>query len=347
MDDKLRKVIVTGGLGYIGAHTVVSLIEKGYTPIIVDNCSNSSSKVLQQLEKLTSTKIIYYKLDCTDEKEFTKVFINESDIYGVIHFAANKSVGESVKNPTKSFENNIGSLITLVKLMKAYNVKNIVFSSSCTVYGEPDILPVTEKSTIKRASSPYGYTKQVCEELLKNESTIGNINAINLRYFNPIGAHQSGLIGELPFGKPNNLIPFIGKVANKQLDKLVVFGDNYNTPDGTCVRDYIHVMDLAEAHVKSLEYIENKNINYDVFNIGLGKGYSVLECIKSFEKNNLLKIPYEFGDKRPGDVEKIYSDNTKAIKILKWKANRSIDQAMSDVWKWQQTFNTLNMKIND
>ncbi|OJJ14698.1 UDP-glucose 4-epimerase GalE [marine bacterium AO1-C] len=340
------KVLVTGGTGFIGSHAVVSLIEAGMKPIIVDNFDNSLPSVLENLKAITQTTVPFYKIDCNDQEAVNEVFETEKDIEGVIHFAAHKAVGESVINPLKYYQNNIGSLIVILKMMKKHQTPHLVFSSSCTVYGQPDQLPVTEHSPIIPAQSPYGNTKQICEEVIRDtvksaqtEQDDFQLNAILLRYFNPIGAHLSGHIGELPLGVPNNLVPYIIQTAAGIREKLTIFGKDYNTPDGTCVRDYIHVMDLADAHVKALQLLVNKkqtNNTCEVFNIGTGKGNSVQELVQTFEKVNNLKLNYEFGNRRPGDVEQIYASVAKANQELGWQAQRSLEEGLRDAWNWQQ-----------
>jgi len=329
-----KKILVTGGAGYIGSHTVVSLLEAGFEPIIVDNYCNSQPWIINQLEELTGSSIKSYEVDCTDKIALEEVFSKE-DIHGVIHFAALKAVGESVAKPLKYYQNNISSLVCIIELMSKYKVKNLVFSSSCTVYGESNFLPVTEDHPIKKAESPYGYTKQVCEQMISDTLFSKKLNrAATLRYFNPIGAHPSGLIGELPLGTPNNLVPFITQTAAGIRDSLTVFGNDYNTIDGTCVRDYIHVMDLAEAHVRSLQTMELNDKSYTL-NIGTGKGSSVLEAIQAFEKVNDIKLNYKIGAKREGDIEQIYAETTLSETTLGWKTKRTIEDAMRDAWKWQ------------
>jgi len=329
-----KKILVTGGAGYIGSHTVVSLLEAGFEPIIVDNYCNSQAWIINQLQELTGQSIKSYELDCTDKIALEEVFLKE-DIHGVIHFAALKAVGESVTEPLKYYQNNIGSLICIIDLMNKYKVKNLVFSSSCTVYGEADFLPVTEDHPIKKAESPYGFTKQVCEKMISDSLASKKLNrAVTLRYFNPIGAHPTGLIGELPLGTPNNLVPFITQTAAGIRDCLTVFGNNYNTADGTCVRDYIHVMDLAEAHVRSLQTMELNKQSYTL-NIGTGKGNSVLEAIEAFEKVNNIKLNYKIGANRDGDIEQIYAETSLSESTLAWKTKRTIEDAMRDAWKWQ------------
>lgn len=328
----MKTILVTGGLGYIGSHTVVELINNGYEPIIVDNLSNTSIDVLNRIEQISHKKCMFYQIDVCDKEAFSAVF-DKHAIDGIIHFAADKAVGESVKQPLKYYQNNVGGLITLLEVMNEKGVKNIVFSSSCTVYGEPDISPVNELSPIKKANSPYGNTKQIGEEIL---SDCGFLNCVALRYFNPIGAHSTALIGELPLGVPNNLMPYITQTAIGIREQLTIFGNDYNTPDGTCIRDYIHVVDLADAHVKALEYIEqHKNNTFDVFNIGTGEGYSVLDIVNTFQKENNVVLKYAIGKKRAGDVEQVWADNTKAKTMLHWQAKHTLADMVKSSWKWQ------------
>ena len=324
------KFIVTGGAGYIGSHTVVELIAEGFQPIIVDNLCNSDIRNIQGIKEITGVDVNWYNVDCSIEKELVEVFEKEEDIVGIIHFAAFKSVEESVREPEKYYKNNIGSLEVLLSQMKKHKVNNLIFSSSCTVYGTPDILPVTESSPFKKAESPYGETKQMCENILQKS----DIKSISLRYFNPIGSHFSGLIGDCSADKPCNLIPIICEVAKGMREKLIVNGDDYNTIDGSCVRDYIHVVDLAKSHVSALNYLL-KNPTKDVFNIGTGKGLSVLEAVHFFEKVNKEKINYSIGPRREGDVEEIYTNNTKVEELLNWKAEISVETAMADAWNWE------------
>ena len=324
------KIVVTGGAGYIGSHTVVELIHSGFKPIILDNLCNTDVSNIDGIEKITRKEVKFYNVDCTDSNAVKSVFEREKDILGLIHFAAFKSVEESVRLPKKYFENNIGSLEVILEQMQQYNIDNIIFSSSCTVYGSPEQLPVTENSPFKKAESPYGETKQICEDILNRSS----LKTVSLRYFNPIGSHSSGLIGDCSSDKSANLVPIICEVAKGIRNQLIINGNDYNTIDGTCVRDYIHVVDLAKAHVKALNYLL-KNPTKDVFNIGTGKGLSVLEAISIFEKVNDLKLNYSIGSRREGDVEKIYSDNKKVTELLKWKSEISIESAMLDAWNWQ------------
>ncbi|MFY0650615.1 MAG: UDP-glucose 4-epimerase GalE [Cyclobacteriaceae bacterium] len=334
-----EKILVTGGTGYIGSHTTVELINAGFEVVIVDDLSNSKIEVLDNIEKIAGKRPSFYEFNLCDAGELEKFFGQETNISSIIHFAASKAVGESVEKPLLYYENNLLSLLNLLKAMKAHKVPNIVFSSSCTVYGQPDKLPVTEDTPYQPAESPYGNTKQICEEILK-DSTKANrdLNAISLRYFNPVGAHDSALIGELPLGIPGNLIPFLTQVAIGQREKLSVFGNDYNTKDGTAVRDYIHVVDLAKAHVIAVDRLrQDKNkSNYEFFNIGTGNGYSVLEIIETFEKVNDLKLNYELVDRRPGDIEQIYAETTLANKELGWTAEKGLDEMMSTAWQWQK-----------
>ena len=325
------KILVTGGAGYIGSHTVVELIKEGFQPIIVDNLCNSSKKNLEGIKAIAGVDVSWYNIDCSKEEELIVVFEKEESINGAIHFAAYKSVEESVREPEKYYKNNIDSLEVLLDQMIKHKVNNLIFSSSCTVYGTPDILPVTENAPFKKAESPYGETKQLCENILQKSDVI----SISLRYFNPIGSHSSSLIGDCSADKPANLIPIICEVAKGMREKLIVNGDDYNTIDGSCVRDYIHVVDLAKSHVSALKYLF-QNPKKDVFNIGTGLGLSVLQAVDFFEKSNNKKINFEIGSRRDGDVEEIYSDNTKVEKLLNWKAEISVETAMKDAWNWER-----------
>ncbi|WP_423149577.1 UDP-glucose 4-epimerase GalE [Rubrolithibacter danxiaensis] len=332
-----RKILVTGGTGFIGSHTVVELIEAGYTPVIVDNLVNSSEKILNQLEKITGKKIEFHNFDLCDENK-TKAFIaSNPDINGVIHFAAFKAVGESVQLPLKYYKNNFYSLINLLDAFESRPI-NFVFSSSCTVYGQPDKLPVTEDAPVKKAQSPYGNTKQIAEEILQDVASANdNYKIISLRYFNPVGAHNSALIGELPIGVPQNLVPFITQSAIGKRGPITVYGDDYSTPDGSCIRDYIHVVDLAKAHVAAIKHMESKQQQkYDVFNIGTGKGTSVLEVINAFENATGVKLNYQIGPRREGDVEQVWGDVSKSATELNWKAELGVDEMMRSAWAWEQ-----------
>jgi len=324
------KIIVTGGAGYIGSHTVVELVASGYEPIVLDNFSNTDVRNIDGINKITAKNIKFYNIDCTDSIAVKSVFEKEKDILGLIHFAAFKSVEESVRLPEKYFKNNIESLEVVVDQMQNNNVNNIIFSSSCTVYGKPEKLPVSESSPFRNAESPYAETKQKCEEILNRSS----LESVSLRYFNPIGSHSSGLIGDFSADKPANLVPIICEVANGKREKLVVNGNDYKTIDGTCVRDYIHVVDLAKSHIAALNYLL-KNKKKDVFNVGTGKGLSVLEIIKAFERANNIKLNYFIGPRRDGDIDEIYSDNQKVVNELNWQAKISIEKAMIDAWNWE------------
>lgn len=333
----MEKVIVTGGAGYIGSHTIVELIESGYSPIIIDDFSNSDPSVVNILEELTSHSIPVINGQVQEDGLIDKICSEYQDICGIIHFAASKAVGESVEDPVKYYDNNINSTLTVLQAMKNYNIPHLVFSSSCTVYGQPDMLPVTEETPRKPAESPYGNTKQICEDIIRDTiSSEEVLKGVSLRYFNPIGAHPSGRIGELPIGIPANLVPFMTQTAAGLRDKVTVFGIDYNTQDGSAIRDYIHVSDLAKAHVLTLKYMDTSSDPYDVYNIGIGEGASVLEVIKTFEKVNDLKLNYEIGSRRPGDIEKIWADSSKANKILNWKPERDLDESLRSAWKWQQ-----------
>ncbi|WP_270089238.1 UDP-glucose 4-epimerase GalE [Sphingobacterium sp. SYP-B4668] len=334
----MSKILVTGGTGYIGSHTVVELFNAGYTPVIVDNLSNSSIHILEQIEKIIGIKPEFHEFDLCDDAKVTAFVHANPDIKGIIHFAASKAVGESVANPLKYYHNNFFSLINLLNAYRERPV-NFVFSSSCTVYGEPDALPVTESAPVKRATSPYGNTKQIAEEILEETaSAYDNYNIIALRYFNPVGAHETALIGELPIGVPQNLLPFITQTAIGKREQLTVFGGDYDTPDGSCVRDYIHVVDLAKAHVAAIQLLEKGNPNgkYDVFNVGTGIGYSVLEAIKAFEKSSGEKLNYVVGPRREGDIIKVWGDVNKSAQQLGWKAELGIDEMMESAWNWEK-----------
>lgn len=332
-----KKVLVTGGTGYIGSHTVVELILKGYEVIIADNLSNSFEWIIDRIESITNTKPIFHKVELTHKLEVENLFKQYHDISGVIHFAALKAVGESVTKPLHYYQNNIVSLLNLLETMNTHHVSNFVFSSSCTVYGQPTHLPVTEKSPILPANSPYGYTKQVSEQIIKDQAKITSLKAILLRYFNPIGAHESALIGELPIGIPNNLIPFVTQTAIQKREILNVFGNDYNTPDGTCIRDYIHVVDLAKAHISALERLEKTDLSQkiEMFNIGTGNGFSVLDVITSFEKVSGIKLNYRFAPRREGDIEQIWADTNHANEVLGWKAEKTLDDMVSSAWQWE------------
>jgi len=333
------KIVVTGGLGFIGSHTVVELQNNGHEVIIIDNCSNSSKDVLKGITSITGKKTIFEEFDLREKFKVEDFFKRHQNIAGVIHFAASKAVGESVEDPLLYYENNITSLIYILQELQKKDQASFIFSSSCTVYGQADELPITENAPVKPAESPYGNTKQIGEEIIRDTCKIAaNLKAISLRYFNPIGAHPSSEIGELPLGVPQNLVPFITQTAIGLRDQLSVFGDTYPTPDGTAIRDYIHVTDLAKAHVVALErLLQQKNkTNYEVFNIGTGVGSSVLEVITSFEKIANKPLNYKIVDKREGDVTAAYADTRKANEDLGWKAISSLDEAVASAWTWEQ-----------
>ena len=332
------KILVTGGAGFIGSHTVVSLIEAGFEPVIVDDFSNSERSVLVGLHTILGRDVRCYPVDCNDAAEMESIFQKEKPI-GVIHFAAYKAVGESVAQPLKYYRNNLDSLLLLLELMSAFKVPNLVFSSSCTVYGQPEHLPVTEETPRLPAQSPYGNTKTVGEDIIRDAVRAKvPVKALALRYFNPIGAHPSAQIGELPLGVPANLIPFITQTAAGIRSSLTVYGNDYDTPDGTCIRDYIDVMDLADAHVQALKKLieEDMPCSYDVINVGTGRGETVLNVIKTFEQVTGVNVNYTIGPRRPGDVEKVYADVTKANRVLNWTARRSLAESLRDAWQWQQ-----------
>jgi len=338
-----KKVLVTGGAGYIGSHTAVCLIESGFDVVIVDNLSNSEIRSIEGIEKITGVKPEFHEFDLCDKEKTAKFFEQNNDIEAIIHFAAYKAVGESVENPLKYYHNNLSSLVNILEGMSKQNISNLVFSSSCTVYGQPapEFLPIPETAPIQPANSPYGNTKQISEEIIQDMIVSNDsIKAIALRYFNPIGAHKSALIGELPIGVPNNLVPFITQTAAGLRDELKVFGNDYNTPDGSAIRDYIHVEDLAEAHVVAISrLLENKNkTNFEVFNLGTGKGNSVLEVINGFEKATGVKIPYKIVDRRPGDVEQVWADTSYANKELGWKAKTSLEESLLSAWNWEKYY---------
>ena len=333
---KKKNILVTGGLGFIGSHTVVELMQKGYNPVIIDNLSNTTISVLQGIEKITGSKPACYTDDILETATLESI-LSVNKIGAVVHFAAYKSVGESVKKPLEYYHNNVGGLISLLYAMRNTGVKDIVFSSSCTVYGQPDILPVREDSPVKKAESPYGNTKKICEDILQDTAMTGSLRCISLRYFNPAGAHPSSFIGELPIGVPYYLVPYITQTAAGWREKLTVFGDDYDTPDGTCIRDYLHVIDLAMAHIRAIEYLEQTPDQYDTFNIGTGKGSTVLEVIRAFEESTGKKLNYEIGKRRPGDVEKVWADCSKANEVLQWKAQSGLYDMMRDAWNWQLT----------
>ena len=336
-----KKILVTGGTGYIGSHTTVELIEEGFEPIIIDNLYNSEAIVVDRIQKITGVKPHLEVFDLCDREKLDRFIQKNNDILAVIHFAAYKAVGESVNKPLEYYRNNLLSLINLLDVMKRHGIPSLVFSSSCTVYGQPEKLPVTEDAPLQPATSPYGNTKQIGESIIRDTTVSDkNLKAISLRYFNPIGAHPSALIGELPRGVPENLVPFLTQTGYGIREELKVFGDDYNTPDGSCIRDYLHVVDLAKAHVIAIKrLIEGKNkTNYEVFNLGTGKGVSVLEAIKSFERVSGIKLEYKIVGRRAGDIEKIWANPSYANKELGWKTLSSLDEAMKTAWDWEKMF---------
>lgn len=334
----MKKILVTGGLGYIGSHTVVELQRAGFKVLIIDNLSNSSIDVLEGITNITKTPPEFERLDLRRKADVADYFKENTDIAGIIHFAASKAVGESVENPLLYYENNLNTLIYLLQESNFHKIDNFIFSSSCTVYGEPDNLPITEDAPVKEATSPYGNTKQISEEILKDTCAISSLNAIALRYFNPVGAHHTAEIGELPAGVPQNLVPFITQTAAGLRKELSIFGDDYPTPDGSCIRDYIHVVDLAKAHVVALKrLLEKRNdSNFEVFNLGTGRGSSVLEVVNSFEETTGEKLNYKIVARRPGDVIAVYADTKKANEVLGWKTEKSMEEALSSAWKWEK-----------
>ena len=333
----MNKILVTGGCGYIGSHTIVDLIENGYNPICVDNNSRSTEALLSGIKEITGVKVKNYKVDLANFDETYAVFQENTDIKGIIHFAAYKAVGESVEQPLMYFENNLFSLINILKCAVEFNVPNFIFSSSCTVYGNPDSIPVTEASATKPAESPYGATKQMGEDIVKEITKSAGMRSILLRYFNPVGAHTTALIGELPLGKPQNLVPAITQTAIGKIKELTVYGDDYPTRDGSCIRDYIHVCDIAHAHTLALQYlINNKNQEKcEIFNLGTGDGVSTLEAIKAFEKITGKKLNYKIGPRRQGDVIAIYADNVLAKEKLNWNPQYSLNEMMATAWNWE------------
>jgi UDP-glucose 4-epimerase len=331
------KILITGGTGYIGSHTVVELQNRGYEVIIADDLSNSSTEVLDNIAKITGIRPAFEQIDLADPNLSTAFFNRNSGIAAIIHFAAKKAVGESVEKPLVYYRNNLVSLMNILQGMKDHGIMHLVFSSSCTVYGQPDELPVMETSPIKKAMSPYGNTKQISEEMITDFSNVENIRAILLRYFNPIGSHGSSIIGELPLGVPQNLMPYITQTAIGKRDFLSVWGSDYNTPDGTAVRDYIHVVDIAKAHVIAVERMINESgkKKIEIFNLGTGNGFSVLQVIKSFEKMAGMKLNYQIKERRPGDVESVWADTTFANNELGWKAEMSLDDMTLSAWNWE------------
>jgi UDP-glucose 4-epimerase len=346
-----KNVLVTGGLGFIGSHTVVALYEAGFNPVIVDNLSNSKIGILDHIQHISKQSPKFYEEDVLHNLDMEYILKKES-ISAVIHFAAYKSVSESLNDPLSYYENNVSGLINLLSAMKKTGCNKIVFSSSCTVYGEPDIIPVDEQSPVKQATTAYGSTKQVCEIILRDNTWL---DSIALRYFNPVGGHESGMLGELPLGTPNNLVPYLTQTAAGIRKQLTVFGDDYDTRDGSCIRDFIHVMDLAEAHVKAIERLFDEDRdrdkemktpdanNFEVFNVGTGNGYTVLELINKFEEINGVKVNYKIGPRRDGDIVRIWADTTKSYDVLGWQAKRGLDEMVKDSWAWQQNLPGANI----
>ncbi len=343
------KILVTGGTGYIGSHTVIELQNKGFEVLIVDNLSNSSAGIVGNIEQITGVRPAFEVFDLSDREKTVDFFKRNSDVQGVIHFAAYKAVGESVGKPLMYYRNNLVSLMNILESMRDNGVQNLVFSSSCTVYGQPDELPVSEKAPIKKAESPYGNTKQISEEIIQDTIKASDIHGIALRYFNPIGAHESALIGELPMGVPNNLVPFITQTAIGIRDQLKVFGNDCPTPDGTPIRDYIHVVDLAKAHVIAVDrMIQNKmKKDFEVFNLGTGKGCSVLEVIHAFEKVSGVKLNYKIVGRREGDVIEVWADPSFSNKELSWKAEKELEEMVASAWKWEQACRIKNLNRNN
>lgn len=329
-------VLVTGGAGYIGSHTVVELIQAGYRVTVIDNLERSDFKIIEGVEAITKSKVDFHKIDCLDNSALDEL-LSKNKFTSVIHFAAFKSVSESVADPIAYYRNNIGSLIAMLEVMKKYQVNDLIFSSSCTVYGQPDQIPVDESAPFKRAESPYGASKQLCERILEDAATV-DFRIVSLRYFNPIGAHPSTIIGELPIGVPNNLVPFVTQTAAGVREKLTVFGNDYNTPDGSCLRDFIHVVDVADAHVKAIRYLneQNKKEFFEAFNLGTGDGVSVLGLVQKFIAVTGIKLPYTVGPRRPGDIEKVFADPRKINKAFGWKAKYDLGESLTHAWNWEK-----------
>jgi UDP-glucose 4-epimerase len=342
----MKKVIVTGGAGFIGSHTCVELVAAGYEPVIVDDLRNSQERALEGIARILGRMPAVHRVDAGDPVELENVFHQAGEVFGVIHFAADKAVGESVEQPLKYYHNNIGSLVALLERMKAHGTTRIVFSSSCTVYGQPTQLPVNEDAPDQDATSPYGYTKVVCERILRDTSKAdAALKTVLLRYFNPIGAHPSGHIGELPIGVPNNLVPFVTQTAAGIREKLTVFGDDYPTPDGSCIRDYIHVVDLARAHVQALAWMEERPAPLcEVFNIGTGKGNSVFEVLRTFEEVNGVPVPHGVGPRRAGDTTAVYADTTRSRTVLGWTPQLTLADGLRDAWHWQKALGDQKMR---
>ena len=330
----MSKILVTGGLGYIGSHTVVELQQSGHEVVVVDNLNNSSINVIDRITSITGLPFDFYEIDICDTTALEAVFAKE-DISGVIHFAAYKAVGESVEKPDAYYHNNISGLISLISCLKKYDIPSVVFSSSCTVYGDAKESPIDEDQPIVEAISPYGTTKIVGEQILFDFARVANTKVVSLRYFNPVGAHPSAQIGELPLGVPSNLVPYITQTAIGKREKLTIFGNDYNTPDGTNIRDFIHVVDLAQAHVKAVDYAGSEDFSIEVINLGTGKGHSVLEVVHAFEEVNNIKLNYGIGARRAGDVEQIWADASKAKKVLGWEAKLDLNEMMKSAWAWE------------
>lgn len=338
-----KKILVTGGLGYIGSHTTVALQEAGFEVVIIDNLSNSDISVLKGITAITGIEPKFEPLELREKDKVADFFLRNKNIEGIIHFAASKAVGESTEQPLLYYENNLNTLIYLLQAAKEHSINNVIFSSSCTVYGEPDTLPITENAPVKEATSPYGNTKQISEEIISDTCAVTHIRSIALRYFNPVGAHHSCEIGELPVGVPQNLVPFITQTAAGLRKELQVFGNDYDTPDGSCIRDYIHVVDLASAHVVALQRLlsEENDKAFEVFNIGTGRGSSVFEVVHAFEKVSGTALPYKIVDRRPGDVVTVYADTNRANTVLGWKAKKSMEDALDSAWKWEKKIRNI------
>ncbi|MCW5910438.1 MAG: UDP-glucose 4-epimerase GalE [Cyclobacteriaceae bacterium] len=339
---KKNHVLVTGGAGYIGAHTVVELLNAGYEVTVIDSLERSELRIVEGIKSITGKEFSFHKIDCLDASAMKSLFeANQFD--SVIHFAAYKSVNESVEKPLMYYQNNVGSLMTLLEAMKQYRVRDLIFSSSCTVYGQPDYIPVDESAPFKKAESPYGASKQLCEHILEDMATVG-IRVASLRYFNPIGAHPSGLIGELPIGVPNNLVPYVTQTAAGVRAQLTVFGNDYDTPDGSCVRDFIHVCDVASAHVNAIQYLEDLKAGkvFEAFNLGTGKGVSVLELVQKFIEATGVNLNYKIGPRRPGDVEKVYANPEKIVKSLGWNPQYDLGQSLKHAWQWEKKIHGLS-----
>lgn len=331
-----KKILLTGGAGYIGSHTAVELIQQNFEIVIVDDLSRSEARIIEGIENITNQRVNFYKGDCNDSLFLDNVFKKES-IDSLIHFAAYKSVNESVDEPLLYYQNNLGSMINLLSAMKKHQMNKFIFSSSCTVYGQPDAMPVDENAPFKKAESPYGATKQMCERILEDTvNSNSNLKVISLRYFNPVGAHPSSLIGELPIGAPTNLVPYITQTAAGVREKLTVFGDDYDTADGSCVRDFIDVDDLAKAHVQAIKSIEKISGRYETFNLGTGRGETVLQIVKKFEEVTGVKLNYQIGARRAGDIEKIFANPAKAKEILGWQTKKSIGDSLLNAWNWEK-----------